>query len=67
MRALVPFLQTLPLCSHYFLQSQNNMASYSTAESLEFQALHQVKPYQEEEFTLELVDGETQRCRKRKL
>ena len=42
------------------------MANFSAANSLEFQAKQQIKPYQEEEFVLEFVGDETHRSRKRK-
>ena len=42
------------------------MACFSAANSLEFQAKQQIKPYQEEEFVLEFVGDETHRSRKRK-
>ena len=65
-------LCTVAFCKHLFcvhsvfFSHSSNMACFSAANSLEFQAKQQIKPYQEEEFVLEFVGDETHRSRKRK-
>ena len=59
-------LQAFVFVHSVFFSHSSNMTCFSAANSLEFQAKQQIKPYQEENFVLEFVGDETHRSRKRK-